>query len=125
CCGAVQGHMGDQAGAKERARRNIDAWWPYIEAAAPVEAIVVNASGCGAWVKEYGSLLADDPAYANKARRVAELAKDPGELLPGWLPALKRRLGKRAVQTGTLAQAGLGSVTFHPPCSLSHAQKLG
>ncbi|MBI5927512.1 MAG: glycolate oxidase subunit GlcF [Aquabacterium sp.] len=117
CCGAVQGHMGDLDGAKDRARRNIDAWWPFVESPTPVEALLINASGCGAWVKDYGGLLADDPAYADKARRVAELARDPGEMLANWMPLLKRKLGKRA-------QAGLGAVTFHPPCSLSHAQKL-
>lgn len=117
CCGAVQGHMGDLDGAKARARRNIDAWWPYIESPTPVEAVLINASGCGAWVKDYASLLADDPAYADKARRVVALARDPGEMLVNWMPLLKRKLGKRA-------QAGLGAVTFHPPCSLSHAQKL-
>ncbi len=117
CCGAVQGHMGDVEGAKQRARRNIDAWWPYIESATPIEAIVVNASGCGAWTKDYDSLLADDPVYADKARRIAALTRDPGELLPAWLPMLKRKLGKRV-------QSGLGAMTFHPPCSLSHAQKL-
>lgn len=117
CCGAVQGHMGDADGAKVRARRNIDAWWPFIESPTPVEALVINASGCGAWVKDYDSLLADDPAYADKARRVVALTRDPGELLAIWLPLLKRKLGRRA-------QAGLGSLTFHPPCSLSHAQKL-
>ena len=120
CCGAVQGHMGDVEGGKQRARRNIDAWWPYIESPTPVEAVLVNASGCGAWVKDYGTLLADDPAYANKAARVAALARDPGELLPAWLPQIKRRLARRAQGPG-----GLGSLTFHPPCSLSHAQKLG
>jgi glycolate oxidase iron-sulfur subunit len=117
CCGAVQGHMGDVDGAKVRARRNIDAWWPFIESSTPVEAILINASGCGAWVKDYGSLLADEPAYADKARRVAALARDPGEMLAAWLPLLKRKLAKRG-------PAGLGALTFHPPCSLSHAQKL-
>jgi glycolate oxidase iron-sulfur subunit len=118
CCGAVQGHMGDVEGAKARARRNIDAWWPFIESPTPVEAILINASGCGAWVKDYDKLLADEPAYADKARRVVDLARDPGEMLAAWMPLLKRKLVKRA-------QVGLGSVTFHPPCSLSHAQKLG
>jgi glycolate oxidase iron-sulfur subunit len=122
CCGAVQGHMGDTGGAKARARRNIDAWWPYIESPTPVEAILINASGCGAWVKDYGSLLADDPAYADKARRVVALARDPGELLAGWIPLLKRKLAKR-IQPGQ-GTGGLGALTFHPPCSLSHAQKL-
>ncbi|MGQ0598663.1 glycolate oxidase subunit GlcF [Aquabacterium sp.] len=117
CCGAVQGHMGDVDGAKARARRNIDAWWPYIESPTPVEAILINASGCGAWVKDYDSLLADDPVYADKAKRVVAMVRDPGEMLASWMPMLKRKLGKRA-------QTGLGAVTFHPPCSLSHAQKL-
>jgi glycolate oxidase iron-sulfur subunit len=85
-----------------------------------VEAILINASGCGAWVKDYGSLLADDPAYANKAQRIAAMAKDPGELLQGWVPLLKRKLGKRTHS----GQGGPGALTFHPPCSLSHAQKL-
>lgn len=124
CCGAVQGHMGDVDGAKARARRNIDAWWPYIESPTPVEAILINASGCGAWVKDYGSLLADEPAYADKARRVVALARDPGELLAGWLPLLKRKLAKRMQAGQAPGQASLGAVTFHPPCSLSHAQKL-
>jgi glycolate oxidase iron-sulfur subunit len=127
CCGAVQGHMGDVDGAKARARRNIDAWWPFIESPTPVEALVINASGCGAWVKDYDSLLADDPAYADKARRVVALARDPGELLASWLPLLKRKLAKRASGAGAgaaVAPGSLGALTFHPPCSLSHAQKL-
>lgn len=117
CCGALQGHMGDLEGAKARARTNIDAWWPWVISKAPVEAILINASGCGAWVKDYGQLLADDPAYADKAKRIAALAKDPGELLPQWLPLLKRRLGRRP-------EGSLGTMTFHPPCSLSHVHKL-
>lgn len=118
CCGAVQGHMGDVDGAKVRARRNIDAWWPYIVSATPVEAVLVNASGCGAWVKDYDQLLADDPAYADKARRLVALVRDPGELLPAWLPVLKRKLARKA------SAGALGAFTFHPPCSLSHAQRL-
>ena len=70
-----------------------------------------------AWVKDYGQLLVDDPAYADKAKRIAALAKDPGELLAGWVPTLKRKLGR-------LPPEALGSFTFHPPCSLSHAQDL-
>ncbi|MES2089778.1 MAG: glycolate oxidase subunit GlcF [Pseudomonadota bacterium] len=117
CCGAIQGHLGDVSGARERARRNIDAWWPLIEGQVPIEAIVVNASGCGAWVKDYGQLLADDPAYAERARRVSALVRDPGQLLEGWLPVLQRKLAKRPV-------GSLGALTFHPPCSLSHGLKL-
>lgn len=116
CCGALKGHLGDEAGARAQARRNIDAWWPFVQAQVPVEAILINASGCGAWVQDYAGLLADDPAYAAKAQKVVSLLKDPAELLPQWLPVLKRRLRRRV--------GGLGQVTFHPPCSLSHALKL-
>ena len=119
CCGAIQGHLGDEAGARDRARRNIDAWWPYIDTGTPVEAIVVNASGCGAWVKDYDQLLADDPVYGDRARRVAALVRDPGELLPAWVPLLQRKLQRKGVSA-----AELGPVAFHPPCSLSHAQRL-
>jgi len=115
----VQGHMGDERGAKGRARNNIDAWWPFIDSPTPVEAIVLNASGCGAWVKDYVTLLADEPAYADKARRVVALCRDPGEMLADWLPALKGKLGKLGSR-----MSQLGAITFHPPCSLSHALKL-
>ena len=69
CCGAVRYHLHDQAGGRDEARRNIDAWWPAIESG-QVEAIVVTASGCGVQVKEYGYLLRHDPAYAARAEKV-------------------------------------------------------
>src|SRR5690606_20727769 len=119
CCGAIDGHLGDLEAARVKARRNIDAWWPLIQAQVPIEAIVVNASGCGAWVRDYGALLADDPVYAERARRVSELLRDPGQLLAGWVPALRRKLMRRS--TGPI---GLGALTFQPPCSLSHGLGL-
>jgi glycolate oxidase iron-sulfur subunit len=69
CCGAVRHHLNDQAAARADMRRNIDAWWPHVEAG--VEAIVVTASGCGVQVRDYGHLLADDADYAEKAARCA------------------------------------------------------
>ena len=77
CCGAVSHHLGATAEARDFMRRNIDAWWPEIEQG--VEAIVVTASGCAPMVKEYGHLLAEDTAYADKAARVSQLAKDISE----------------------------------------------
>ena len=74
CCGAVDYHLNAQEQGLQRARQNIDAWWPAIEQGA--EAIVQTASGCGAFVKEYGHLLAHDSAYAEKAKRVSALAQD-------------------------------------------------
>ena len=117
CCGAIHLHGGDTEGGLERMRRNIDAWWPQV-AAGGVEAIVMNASGCGVTVKEYGHSLRHDPAYAEKANRIADLTRDLSELLPDIVPALKKRvaLARRAEDRGRIA--------FHPPCTLQHGQKL-
>ena len=113
CCGAIRSHLNDPAGGLDDMRRNIDAWWPLV-AAGTVEAIVMNASGCGATVKDYGHALADDPAYADKAQRVAALTRDLSELLPDIVATLKPRL--------TRAQPG--KLAFHPPCTLQHGQQL-
>ncbi|MDB5894763.1 MAG: glycolate oxidase iron-sulfur subunit [Rhodoferax sp.] len=113
CCGAVRFHLNDQEGGKAQMRANIDAWWPHVDT---VEAIVMNASGCGVTVKEYGHLLADDPAYAEKARRISALTRDLSELLPDLVPALTARLKGRAPASTRLA--------FHPPCTLQHGQQL-
>lgn len=78
CCGALRHHLNDQEAALDDMRRNIDAWWPYVESA---EAIVMTASGCGATVKEYGHLLAHDAQYAEKARRIAALTRDLSEIM--------------------------------------------
>jgi glycolate oxidase iron-sulfur subunit len=110
CCGAVDYHLDAQAAGLDRARRNIDAWWPAIESGA--EAIVQTASGCGAFIKDYGHLLSGDPAYADKAAKVSALAKDLVEVL----------------RDEPLDQLGVQSdqrLAFHCPCTLQHAQKLG
>jgi glycolate oxidase iron-sulfur subunit len=116
CCGAVKFHLNDQDGGAAQMRANIDAWWPHVEAGA-VEAIVMNASGCGVMVKDYGHVLRDDPVYAEKARRISELTRDLSELLPQLLPELKERLKPQAVQDA-------GTVAYHPPCTLQHGQQL-
>ena len=117
CCGALRTHLGDVDGGLADMRRNIDAWWPLVDgltSAGRVEAIVMNASGCGASVKEYGHALAHDPAYADKARRIAELTRDVSELLPDLVPRLRERVRVTAPRR-------LG---YHPPCTLQHSQKL-
>jgi glycolate oxidase iron-sulfur subunit len=117
CCGAVKFHLNDQEGGKAEMRANIDAWWPHITGDSPVEAIIMNASGCGVTVKEYGHILKDDPAYAVKAQRISELTKDLSE----WLPELADKLkGKVSVKTS----GNMGQVAFHPPCTLQHGQQL-
>ena len=110
CCGAVDYHLDAQAAGLDRARRNIDAWWPSIEKGA--EAIVQTASGCGAFIKDYGHLLASDPAYADKAKKVSELARDLVEVLRD---EPLEKLGIHASQR----------LAFHCPCTLQHGQKLG
>ena len=79
CCGAVTFHLNRQAEALDYMRRNIDAWWPHVQAG--VEAVVITASGCGTMVREYGHLLARDPQYAEKAARISELSKDISEVI--------------------------------------------
>ena len=113
CCGAVKFHLNDQSGGLGQMRANIDAWWPLLSSG-QVEALVINASGCGATIKDYGHLLRDDPAYAEKAAMVSSMTRDLSELLPDLVPLLKPRL-KSAPQ---------GVVAFHPPCTLQHGQKL-
>ncbi|CDG53873.1 MULTISPECIES: glycolate oxidase subunit GlcF [Halomonadaceae] len=109
CCGAVDFHLNAQNDGRARMRANIDAWWPYIEQG--TEAIVQTASGCGAFVKEYGYMLKDDPDYAVKAQKVSTLAKDIVEILRDEpLDALNVNASQR--------------LAFHCPCTLQHAQKL-
>jgi glycolate oxidase iron-sulfur subunit len=113
CCGALRFHMNDQDGGLDDMRRNVDAWWPYVESG-EVEAIVMTASGCGVTVKEYGHLLAHDPAYAHKARRISELTRDLSEILPEFEGALAARMAGRIEER----------VAFHPPCTLQHGQQI-
>jgi glycolate oxidase iron-sulfur subunit len=126
CCGAIRTHLNDTEGGLADMRRNIDAWWPLVNgltSEGKVEAIVMNASGCGATVKDYGHALAHDPDYAEKARRVSALTRDLSELLPDLVPLLKARLAKpRAV--GERAGGSIKSLAFHPPCTLQHGQQL-
>ena len=118
CCGAIRSHLNDPEGGLADMRRNIDAWWPLVEGlteAGQVEALVMNASGCGVTVKEYGQALAHDPDYRDKAARISALTRDLSELLPELLPALKSRLAQQAVRP---------SLAYHPPCTLQHGQQL-
>jgi glycolate oxidase iron-sulfur subunit len=110
CCGAVSHHLSAHQEGLDFMRRNIDAWWPFIEQG--IEAILVTASGCGALVKDYGLLLAEDPAYADKARRVSALARDISEVL------------RDADLSGVGLRRQPQKVAFHSPCTLQHGQQL-
>lgn len=111
CCGAVSFHLDAQDEAVAQMRANVDAWWPLVQDA-KVEAIVMNASGCGAMVKEYAHHLRNDPAYAQKAADIVALVKDVAEIVAPHAGLLRARL-----PAGTRA-------AFHPPCTLQHWQGL-
>ncbi len=110
CCGALTHHLGREAPALAAARANIAAWTREIEGEG-LDAIVVNASGCGTTVKDYGHMLRDDPDWAEKAAKVASLARDVSEVVAELdLPPVD---GVPAVR-----------VVYHAPCSLQHGQRI-
>lgn len=149
CCGAIDYHLNAQQAGRARMRANIDAWWPAIEAGA--ESIVQTASGCGAFVKEYGEMLADDPDYAERAARVSALAKDIVEVLEAAVSACEVSAAAEisAIESTNVESTngentdvndtahtrdarrlntvvgGKKTLAFHCPCTLQHAQKLG
>ncbi len=106
CCGALNTHNGERVTAKNMARQNIDA---FLDGG--VDAVVVNAAGCGAAMKEYGYLLREDPKYADKARRFSALVKDTSEFLAD--------LGL----IGVMSPVNL-TVAYQDPCHLAHGQKI-
>jgi glycolate oxidase iron-sulfur subunit len=112
CCGALAHHLNDTEAGLAAARRNIDAWIPHLDAG--VEAIVMTASGCGVMVKDYGWLLRNDDAYAEKAARVSAATKDISEILVAERGALKALATRPATKR----------IAYHPPCTLQHGQKL-
>lgn len=108
CCGALVHHMGREEDALAAARRNVDAWSKEMERG--LDAIIITASGCGTTIKDYGYMLRNDPAYAERAARVSALARDISEFLDGIdLPAPQER--------------GI-TVAYHAACSLQHGQKV-
>ncbi|MCB1740509.1 MAG: glycolate oxidase subunit GlcF, partial [Gammaproteobacteria bacterium] len=113
CCGAVAHHLAAPARALDSMRANIDAWWPLVESGA--EAIIVTSSACSVMVKEYAHLLAEDPRYAEKARRVSTLARDLCEVIDE-LPLGFTRIDERDTPPTRIA--------FHSPCTLQHGQQL-
>lgn len=115
CCGAVHFHLNEQEKARDLMRKNIDAWWPSVEAGC--EAIITTASGCGVMVKDYGHVLADDPDYAEKATTISELSRDIVEVMVSVLQ-------QEDLSEFRERAAAMGKVAFHSPCTLQHGQKL-
>ena len=118
CCGAVTFHLNRQDDGRDYMRRNIDAWWPHVEAG--VDAIVTTASGCGTMVTEYGHHLAHDPHYAIKAAKISELSKDIGEIVF----AEREQLEKLLEKASNAASSAKPRIAFHSPCSLQHGLKI-
>ena len=118
CCGAIRQHLNDHSGAYADIKRNIDAWWPYIEGEnnSAVEAIVVNASGCGAMIHEYGHLMRSDSVYAAKAAKVSALSKDVIQFLA---PLTNEIIALVASSNRARTKAA-----FHPPCTLQHGLQV-
>ncbi len=117
CCGAVRHHLSDHDGALGDARRNLDAWWPLLEAGT-VEALLINASGCGAMIKDYAHLLRHDPVYGPRAERLVAVTFDLAQWLPAEFETASRRAG------GLVRQLPAATVVFHPPCTLQHGQQV-
>jgi len=111
CCGALTHHLGEERPALALARANIDAW-EKAAGESGFDAVVANASGCGTMLKDYGFLLRTDPSYADKAARIAGIARDVSEIVAA--------LG---LQTPT-GQAPALRVAYHSACSLQHGQKI-
>ena len=110
CCGALVHHMGKTAASHAQARATIDAWIAEADGKG-LDAIVINASGCGTTIKDYGHMFRDDPAYAEKAARVAALAQDIAEFLTGLDMSAVRAPAETAV-------------TYHSACSMQHGQQI-
>lgn len=116
CCGALAHHLSQADRSREQMRRNIDAWWPEIARGA--EALVVTASGCGAMIRDYGTLLRDDPGYAPKAARIAELMRDISQVVA-------QELARSAVPQEWIASGkARPRVAFHSPCTLQHGLQI-
>ncbi len=110
CCGALTHHMGRTEASHQQAKRNIDAWTKEI-AAGGLDAIVITTSGCGTTVKDYGFMLRNDPAYADKAKRVSALAMDVSQFL-------------ETLDLGTPENGSGLTVAYHAACSLQHGQQV-
>lgn len=123
CCGAVTFHLNRQAEALDYMRRNIDAWWPHVQAG--VEAVVITASGCGTMVREYGHLLARDPQYAEKAARISELSKDISEVIFAEKEKLEEVILLSTQHSARSPASDVKSrIAFHSPCSLQHGLQI-
>jgi glycolate oxidase iron-sulfur subunit len=111
CCGALSHHLSAHDEAVTKVRANIDAWWPHVQSGA--EAIVVTASGCSVMVKDYGHFMKHDTVYAERALKIAAIARDVSEVIAAEWSSLKGKIKPSAEK-----------IAYHPPCTLQHGMKL-
>jgi glycolate oxidase iron-sulfur subunit len=110
CCGALSQHIGRESEAIRAAKANVDAWSRDIDKGG-VDAIIINTSGCGTTVKDYGELLAHEPRYAERAKKISALAKDVTEFLEKYDIGAPKRWSSL-------------KVAYHAACSLQHGQRV-
>jgi glycolate oxidase iron-sulfur subunit len=111
CCGALVQHMGREAAAVVMAKRNIDAWTRLMEKGDPVDAVIVNTSGCGTTVKDYAHMLAREPKYAERAAKIAAMTRDVTEFLGSYEMGPPKRWSSLRV-------------AYHSACSMQHGQQI-
>lgn len=114
CCGALNFHLDDQDTARAQMRANIDAWLPFVESG-KIQAIVMNASGCGAMVAEYAHHLRDDPVYAPRAEKIVAYVRDIAQVVAPHAETLAQQIDQQKLPKRPV---------FHPPCTLQHWQGL-
>lgn len=110
CCGSLMHHMGREEEAVAQARNNIDAWTREIDNGG-LDAIVINVSGCGVTIKDYGFMFRNDPVYSGKAARISALARDITEFVATLDVKPARDVGRL-------------TVAYHSACSLQHGQRV-
>jgi glycolate dehydrogenase iron-sulfur subunit len=111
CCGALVHHLGKEADAVTMAKRNVDAWSRVMERGEPVDAVVINASGCGTTVKDYGHMLKREPEYAERAAKIAAMTRDVAEFLANYDMGPPKRWSSLRV-------------AYHSACSMQHGQRI-
>ena len=110
CCGALVHHLGKEGEALSQVRRNVDAWWKEMQRE-KIDAIIINASGCGTTVKDYGHMLRNDPDYAERAAGISRMTKDVTEFLSEY-------------QIGAPNRWSSIRVAYHSACSMQHGQQI-
>lgn len=122
CCGSLSHHLNAESEAKQIIKKNIDSWWPLVDSKS-IEAICMTASGCGVAIKEYEQLLVGDKDYADKAKIISALYKDPAEIVFAELDRIPDDKDIKLINE-TSVTAKNKNIAFHPPCTLQHGMKI-